>query len=87
MGRNITSFVLLNDVCTFEIHGDIMRRPNEIIKINLKQDDDGIQTMTRISKDINRSGYLYLYVRKVSHIFTSGSYVNQMTCCKICDCV
>lgn len=76
MGRNITSFVLLNDVCTFEIHGNLLRRPNEIIKINLKQDDNGSHSMSRMSKDINRSDYLYLYVRKVTHIFTSGTYIN-----------
>lgn len=85
MGRNIASFVLLNDMYTFTIDGDIMRRPNEIIKFGLRGDNNGAKSMKPIRTAFNNSDYLFLYVRKVTHKFSGNTYENIMNCCKICE--
>lgn len=85
MGRNITSFVLLNDMYTFTIDGDIMRRPNEIVKFGLKNDNNGTRTMLPIKTAFNDTDYVFLYVRKVTHKFVGNTYENIMNCCKICQ--
>lgn len=85
MGRNITSFVLLNDMYTFTIDGDIMRRPNEIVKFGLKNDNSGTRTMLPIKTAFNDTDYVFLYVRKVTHKFVGNTYENIMNCCKICQ--
>ena len=35
MGKNIASFVLANDTYTFTLKGNLLRRPNEIIRLNI----------------------------------------------------
>jgi hypothetical protein len=36
MGKNIASFILSNDVYEFKIRGNLLRRPNEIIKFGFR---------------------------------------------------
>ena len=36
MGKNLASFVLLNDNYIFKLNGNMLRRPNEIIKFGFR---------------------------------------------------
>lgn len=85
MGRNISSFVLLNDMYTFSVDGDIMRRPNEIIRMGMTKKNDGTANMLTAHTDLNYSEFLLMYVRQVTHKFVGNEYQNIMNCCKICE--
>jgi hypothetical protein len=39
MGKNLTSLVLLNDTYNFSLNGNLLRRPNEIMRLNVTSND------------------------------------------------
>lgn len=86
IGKNIASFVLLNDVYTYTIEGDIMRRPNEIVKMNFNLQND-TQTSLTVGTDLSGDSTLMMYMRKVIHDFSGNEYTNIVTGCKICEYV
>lgn len=43
MGKNIASLVLANDSYTFSLKGNLLRRPNEIVRLNVDIMDGGDQ--------------------------------------------
>jgi hypothetical protein len=100
MGKNISSFVLLNDMYSFTLDGDIMRRPNEIVKLcsqgsNFNLADnfashmlgaiDHAVSMLPIHTDMIGSNNIYAYVKQVTHKFEGNNYTNVMYCCKVCE--
>lgn len=86
IGKNVASFVLLNDVYTYTIEGDILRRPNEIVKMNFNLQDD-TQTSLTIGTDLSGDSTLLMYMRKVIHDFSGNEYTNIVSACKICEYV
>jgi len=44
MGKNLASLVLLNDSYTLSLVGNIRRRPNEILKLNVGDLKNGEET-------------------------------------------
>lgn len=86
MGKNVASFVLVNDSYRFTINGNLRRRPNEIIKYNFKpiSDDGSTQNLT-ISTDIGMNEYTYMYVSQVIHKFIGNEYHNTIRAYKFVD--
>jgi hypothetical protein len=86
MGKNVASFVLVNDSYRFTINGNLRRRPNEIIKYNFKpiSDDGSTQNLT-ISTDIGLNEYTYMYVSQVIHKFIGNEYHNTIRAYKFVD--
>lgn len=85
MGKNIASFILSNDLYSFTIDGNIMRRPNEIVRLGVDINNDGTKNMIEIATDLLRNPFVMLYIREVTHIFTATTYENRVDCCKICE--
>lgn len=100
MGKNISSFVLLNDMYSFTLDGDIMRRPNEIVKLGSQGSNfnladnfashmlgamDQAVSMLPLHTDLIGSNSIYAYVKQVTHKFEGNNYTNVMYCCKVCE--
>lgn len=77
IGKNVASFVRLNEQYSFEIEGNIFRRPNEIIKFN-KDSNVSIEdnTQTIVTTDLAGNSTILLYVIGVQHVFKGGTYTN-----------
>jgi hypothetical protein len=86
MGKNLASFTLINDMYTFTLNGDLMRRPNEIIRFGYRGNQlyAGMD-MLSMHTDINFGEFTYLYVRRVRHIFSGSTYDNEIVGCKLCE--
>ena len=85
MGKNIASFILLNDIYTFNMDGNMLRRPNEIVRLGVDKSNNGSKNMLEIATDILQNPFVMLYIRQVTHIFTPTNYQNKLDCCKICQ--
>ena len=85
MGKNIASLVLLNDSYTFSLKGNIRRRPNEIMRLNIGDLANGTETQLPIFTNLNQDSGLYVYVRKVIHVFQGNEYINKIVASKICE--
>lgn len=86
MGKNLASFTLVNDSYTFTINGNLLRRPNQIIKMWYKGNKKGAYNqMLTYATNLLFGDYVYLYVRKVTHKFIGSYYDNDIVGCKICE--
>lgn len=85
MGKNIASLVLLNDSYSFSLKGNIRRRPNEIMRLNIGNLANGSETQLPIFTNLNQDSGLYVYVRKVTHIFQGNEYINKIVASKVCE--
>ena len=86
MGKNLASFVLSNDTYTFNLKGSMLRRPNEIIRLNIGNlIKDGTENQLNVFTNLNSDSGLFVYVRKVTHKFAGDEYVNTLECSKICE--
>ena len=85
MGKNIASLVLLNDSYSFTLKGNILRRPNEIMRLNIGDLYNGGDSQLNIFSNLSGDNSLYVYVKKVSHIFRGSEYVNGIVASKICE--
>lgn len=83
MGKNIASLVLVNDSYTFSLKGNLLRRPNEIMRLNVDIMDGGDQQLNVFTRDTS----LYVYVRQVIHVFKGTTYTNNIVASKICESV
>jgi hypothetical protein len=63
MGKNIASFILLNDVYTFNMDGNMLRRPNEIVRLGVDKSNNGSKNMLEIATDILQNPFVMLYIR------------------------
>lgn len=85
MGKNITSFVLSNDEYSFQLQGNLLRRPNEIMKMQfnnlLSKSSSTFNSFNNLSGDSTT----YLYVKQVNHVFSGSDYTNSIFCRKICE--
>lgn len=85
MGKNLASLVLLNDSYSFSLKGNIRRRPNEIMRLNVGELAQGGELQLPIFTNLNQDSSLYVYVRKVTHIFQGNEYINKIVASKICE--
>lgn len=65
MGKNLASLVLLNDTYKLSLKGNLLRRPNEIIRLNIGDLFDGSDKMLPLCGD----GSMFVYIRQVTHVF------------------
>lgn len=85
MGKNIASLVLLNDSYSFTLKGNILRRTNEIMRLNIGDLYNGGDSQLNIFSNLSGDNSLYVYVKKVSHVFRGSEYVNGIVASKICE--
>lgn len=85
MGKNIASFVLLNDSYTFNLKGNLLRRPNEIVRLNIGDIMNGSDTQLDVFTNLKGDSSLFVYLRKVTHVFSGTEYVNGIVASKICE--
>lgn len=86
MGKNLASLVLLNDSYKFSLKGNLLRRPNEIMRLNVDGGmNDGSDMQLPIFTNISGDSSLFVYIRQVTHVFTGDSYTNNIVASKICE--
>lgn len=85
MGKNLASLVLLNDTYSLSLIGNIRRRPNEIIKINVGDLTQGQESQIPLYTNLNQDSSIFIYVRKVTHVFKGDEYINKIVASKICE--
>lgn len=83
IGKNIASFILLNEEYKFSVEGNILRRPNEIIKLNKNNIDWESNSSQQFTTDLAGNNSVLLYVTSVQHIFQGASYTNTIHANKI----
>lgn len=69
MGKNLASFILLNDSYAFRMNGNILRRPNEIVKFGFRGSKGEIIQELSMQTDINFNDYTFMYIKEVTHQF------------------
>lgn len=85
VGKNICMFLLGNESYQFRIRGNMLRRPNEIIKFvygGLSKDTQ--QTLSAFL-NLGLCEYSYLYVKRIGHYFRGKDYWNDVSTCKIAE--
>lgn len=87
MGKNLASFILLNDSYTFRISGNLLRRPNEIVKFGFRGSKGELVQELSMQTDINFNDYSFMYIKEVTHQFQGNYYYNDMVGCKICEVI
>ncbi len=86
MGKNLASFTLINDSFTFTMNGNMLRRPNEIVRFGYKDSTSGgFMQMLSANVGIHFGEHTFLYIRKVIHRFTGSTYNNDVYGYKICE--
>lgn len=83
MGKNLASLVLLNDTYKLTLKGNLLRRPNEIIRLNIGDLFDGSDKMLPLCGD----GSMFVYIRQVTHVFQGETYINNIEASKICESI
>lgn len=85
IGKMLASFILLNTGYEFSVPGKILRRPNEIIKINkssVESEDFGdalkLTEPNTIYTTNSDSNTMMMYVRRVVHQFKNNNYTNRI---------
>lgn len=85
MGKNLTSLVLLNDTYNFSLNGNLLRRPNEIMRLNVTSNDYQAESQLPIHTGLKNDSSLLVYIRQVTHVFKGDSYINNIIASKICE--
>lgn len=87
MGKNLTSLVLTNDSYKFSLKGNLLRRPNEIMRLNVGEifEGDGADAQLPVFTNLSADASLFVYVRKVTHHFKGETYTNNIIASKICE--
>lgn len=85
MGKNLASFILINDMYTFTLTGNLFRRPNEIVKFGWRGAQGAWKEYLSFHTNLMFNDHTFLYVRKVIHRFSGNTYDNEIVGCKICE--
>ena len=85
IGKNISAFMLGNEAYSFKIRGNLLRRPNEIIKYAYRGSKNGTQQTISMQPSISLSDYVFFYVKKVAHHFNNNQYWNTIVGCKLAE--
>lgn len=87
VGKNIAAFLLGNEAYNFRIRGNLLRRPNEILKFGYRGNSGETQQSLTMNTSIALSGFTFLYVKKVGHLFRGKEYWNDIVGCKIAEII
>lgn len=82
IGKSIASLVLLNNIYSFQTHGSLLRRPNEIINLYMPMDEFE-NAPTPIHTDMAMSKNVMLYVTSVIHSFNGNTFRDKVICNRI----
>lgn len=85
IGKNIGAFMLGNEAYSFKIRGNLLRRPNEIIKFAYRGVRGQTQQTLSMQTSIAASDYTFFYVKKVGHHFKGTQYWNTIVGCKLAE--
>lgn len=87
MGKNLTNLVLTNDTYKFALKGNLLRRPNEIMRLNVGDimQGDGADSQLPVFTNLSQDSSLFVYIRKVTHKFQGDEYINDIIASKICE--
>lgn len=89
MGKSVASLVFLNNIYSFEVKGNLLRRPNEIINLYTATEDKNAsgekdyEQSFNVDTDLTRSKNVKLYVNTVIHSFSGNTYNNKIICSQI----
>lgn len=81
IGKTIASLVFLNTCYSFSVPGNILRRPNEIIKMS--RGDDDTQNNLSMFTDYAFSEHVYLYTTQISHYWHGLDFDDIIVCNRI----
>lgn len=87
IGKNICVFLLGNESYNFRMRGNMLRRPNEIVKFVYGGLSKDTQQTLSMSPNIGLCEYSYLYVKRIGHYFRGKDYWNDVSTCKIAEIV
>lgn len=76
MGKQISALILLNDMYTFTVKGQLFRRPNQIIKLASGDVTSGDDVELSLYTGLSRRRDTLLYVQQVIHVFEGNTYNN-----------
>ena len=85
IGKNVGAFMLGNESYNVRIRGNLLRRPNEIIKFCYRGNKDGSQQTLSMQPNLGLGDYTFLYVKRVGHYFRGKEYWNDISACKIAE--
>lgn len=85
MGKNIMSFIFINNVYRFTIRGDLFRRPNEIIRYGYSSSQGSSEEKYSMHTGLMMGDSTFLYVKKVTHRWQGNDYFNDIEGCKFCE--
>lgn len=82
IGKSIASLVVLNNTYSFITHGNLLRRPNEIVELYMPNDGNE-DSPTPIRTDFAMSKNVMLYVTGVIHSWSSTNFNDKIVCNRI----
>lgn len=83
IGKCIASLVFLNNLYSFEVQGNLLRRPNEVVNLYTPQQDAKLSPSQPIRTDLMRSNNVMLYVTEVIHNFNNNMFTDKVICNRI----
>lgn len=83
IGKNLCSFVTMNDTYQFTIRGNMFRHPNEIIKISNNKNEDSTNPNIAFNTDLSKNDFLLMYITSVTHTWEGTHYYNDISANKI----
>lgn len=87
MGKSLTSLILDNDSYKFVLKGNLLRRPNEIIRLNVHDLTNGGDLQLPLFTTLKGDSSIFVYIKEVTHEFRGDAYVNHITATKICESI
>ena len=85
MGKNLTSLVLENDFYSFSMKGNMLRHPNEIMRLKLQGSNRDTETQLPVATNPSMTSFVFVYVTKVVHVFSGENYTNNIIASKVCQ--
>lgn len=82
IGKSIVSLVFLNNMYSFEVDGNLLRRPNEVINLYTPKDITAMNNNT-IHTDFLNSDNVILYATGVIHKFEGNKFTDTVICNRI----
>lgn len=87
VGQSLYSCVNDNEKYLFTINCNMLRRPNEIIKVNTSPIDPANESPNRAlpgGSDMATYATSFLYIRRISHVLTGDKFENDIITTRFC---
>lgn len=85
IGKNLSTFIFSNDSYEFRVRGNLLRRPNEIIKLGYRGNEQGVNQQISMHTSVSMSDYTLMYIKRVTHHFQGSYYWNDILGGKVCE--